>query len=102
MLRHQGDLHVNLHSLSLQEIENVALVGCSDVQPDAGHQIGEGAAPGNVGAPPNVQPLPQHLEHTEGEKMIILILQPFSSKISKGFSKPDKKTVTDGLGIIHI
>lgn len=59
---------MHLHPLSLQEPEDVALAGRTDVQPDAGHQIGEGAAPGNVGASADVRPLAQHLERTHSQR----------------------------------
>lgn len=54
--------------MSLVESENVALGGCSDIQPDAGHQMAQGAASWEVRAPPDVQPFPQHLEQREGER----------------------------------
>ena len=53
-----------LHSLSLEEIEDVALGSCSDVQPDTVKQSAQGAASWEVRAPPNVQPPTQHLGHT--------------------------------------
>lgn len=55
----------DLHSLGLDEIEDVALGGCSDVEPGAGQQVAQGAASREVRAPPDVQPPTQHLEHTD-------------------------------------
>lgn len=51
----------DLHSLSLDEIEDVSLGGGGDVQPDAGHQVSQGSASWEVRAPPDVQPSTQHL-----------------------------------------
>lgn len=56
---------VDLHSLGLDEVEDVAPGGCRDVEPDTGHQMAERATSREVGAPPNVQPLPQHLHCKE-------------------------------------
>lgn len=65
----------DLHPLSLDDVEDIALIGCSNVQPDACHQMAQGAASWQVRAPPNVQPLPQHLEHTVKKKL------KFNSKV---------------------
>ncbi len=51
----------DLHSLSLEEIEDVALGGRSDVQPGTGQQAAQRAASREVRAAPDVQPPPQHL-----------------------------------------
>lgn len=52
---------MDLHSLGLDEVQDVALGGRRDVEPDAGHQMAERATSREVGAPPDVEPLPQHL-----------------------------------------
>lgn len=59
----------DLHFLSLDDVEDIALIGYSNVQPDTCHQMAQGAASWNVRAPPNVQPLPQHLGHTVKKKL---------------------------------
>lgn len=54
-----------LHSLSLDDIEDVSLCGGSDVQPDTCQQAAQRATSWEVRAPPDVLPLTQHLEHTD-------------------------------------
>lgn len=71
---------VDLHSLGLDEVEDVALGGRRDVEPDTGHQMAERAASWEVGAPPNVQPLPQHLHCKESHD---LHLPQYTSNVTK-------------------
>jgi len=52
-----------LHSVSLDEIVDVAPGGLSQVHPGAGHKVGERAASWDVRAPPDVKPPTQNLEH---------------------------------------
>lgn len=67
--------------MSLEETEDVALGGCSDIQPDAGHEMAQGAASWEVRAPPDVQPFPQHLEQRGRER-------ERQRRISVGVSQP--------------
>lgn len=56
---------VSLHPLILDKIEDVALGGDGQVQPDAGHQVSQRATSWDVRAPPNEVPPTQHLQHTD-------------------------------------
>lgn len=73
----------DLHSLGLDEVEDVALGGRRDVEPDTGHQTAERATAREVGAPPNVQPLPQHLHCKESHG---LHLPQYTSNMSQKMS----------------
>lgn len=55
---------VDLHSLGLYEVEDVALGRGADVEPNTGHQMAERATSREVRAPADVEPLPQHLQCT--------------------------------------
>lgn len=65
----------DLHALSLEDIEDVALGGRSDVQPDTGQQAAQRAASREVGAAPDVQPPPQHLgAHRQSTEYMLTFL----------------------------
>lgn len=76
---------VDLHSLGLDEVEDVALGGCRDVEPDTGHQMAERATSREVGAPPNVQPLSKHL-HCKESHMFNLHFPQYTSNMSQNTS----------------
>lgn len=76
-----------LHSLSLDDTEDVSVGRGADVQPDAGQQVSQRSASWDVGAPADVQPLPQHLQYTvslELNNTFVLFTDTF---VFQGFRK---------------
>lgn len=88
----------DLHSLCLDEVEDVPLGGCGDVEPDTGHQMAERAASWEVRAPPDVQPLPQHLENdSESRSIEISLRAPQTCRNTRESSKDKNVAVSFGF-----